>query len=115
MRKCDVLLQASRYARGPDVDTFLDRAAYFSKASLDWLGRFQSRTLTRPLVLMLSYGYMYETKCRIGLLPAPEYHTVEFADRVRFVPQKQIAIARAKWCCALAVAGLIVGVILTLG
>lgn len=104
MRKSEVFLHASRYASGTERAQILERAAFFFEASLDWLYRFESRTLARPLVLLLSYGYMYRTV--VATAAAPPLHSAapDVSDWGRpesFVPQKQIAFARAKWIAGL--------------
>jgi hypothetical protein len=73
------------------------RADVFYRASLDWLFRFESRTLARPVVLMLSYGFMHSTAATIGLPDGPEVSaTADFGAPERFTPQKAIAFRRAK-------------------
>jgi hypothetical protein len=96
MRKCEVFLHAARHASDSDRQRFHERAEFFYRASLDWLYRFPTRTLTRPLVLMLSYGFMYSGWERDGIEPAPASPSgCDFGRPLHFVPQKAIAIRRA--------------------
>jgi hypothetical protein len=96
MRKCEVFLQASRHAEGAERARFQERADFFYNASLEWLRRFDTRTLTRPIVLMLSYGFMSATARQRGLEPAPAGPEVsDFGPPLGFLPQKTIALRRA--------------------
>jgi hypothetical protein len=97
MRKCDVFLHAARHADTADRARFEERAEFFYRASLDGLGRFETRSRTRPVVLMLSLGFMYAAFRKAGLAavpPAPA--TPEFGAPALFIPQKQIAMRRAR-------------------
>jgi len=97
MRKCDVFLQAARYESGAERRRLRERADFFYRASLEWLYRFESRTLARPVVLMLSYGFMHSTAEQRGLPDGPEgLATANFGAPERFTPQKEIAVRRAK-------------------
>jgi hypothetical protein len=97
MRKCDVFLHAARHQSGAERRRLRERADFFYRASLDWLYRFESRTLARPVVLMLSYGFMHATAEGSGLPDGPEAPaTADFGVPERFTPQKEIAFRRAK-------------------
>jgi hypothetical protein len=105
MRKCEVLLHASRHVADPDRTRFRERADFFHRASLEWLSRFDTRSCARPVVLMLSYGYLHEA-ARLGhgfeQAPAgPDDN--DFGRPQPFAPQKAIALRRAK---RLAMAGI---------
>jgi hypothetical protein len=108
MRKCDALLYASRHAAGSQAERFRDRADFFYAASLDWLERFGTRALTRPVVLMMTHGHVHAAAAGSGLCPAPPGSDYQYGPRESFVPQKQIALRRAKVLCTTA-AVLIVG------
>ena len=95
MRKCDVFLYAMRHSDEPDRSRFRERAEFFYRASLDWLSRFPTRTLARPLVLLLSYGFMYAAADTLEAAPqGPE--GVDVGSPETFVPQKTIALRRAR-------------------
>jgi hypothetical protein len=98
MRKSEVFLHASRHATGDERTRFQERADFFYRASLDWLHRFDTRTTARPVVLMLSNGFMHATARRAGGLGAapPPPERCDFGQPVVFMPQKQIAMRRAK-------------------
>ena len=59
MRKADVFLLAAGHASGDERRRFLQGAARFFEYSVRTLHEMPTRTLTRPLVLMLSNGYLY--------------------------------------------------------
>ena len=103
MRKCEVFLHAARHADSPSERArFRERADFFYRASLHWLGRFETRQCARPVVLMLSYGYMYDTARRedgLGRAPAvPQLHS--FGTPEPFVSQRALAVRRAKQIAA---------------
>jgi hypothetical protein len=58
MRKAEVFLYAARYGRAEERERFLDRARYFFDESLTTLAASETRTLARPMVLLLSNGFM---------------------------------------------------------
>jgi hypothetical protein len=97
MRKSDVFKFAARHAPATERQDFLERADFFFHASLDRLYTYDTRTRARPLVLMLSHGYMHAVVHRpAGLLPAPAGpEGCDFGRPMEFVGQKQIAIRRA--------------------
>jgi PcRGLX-like N-terminal RIFT barrel domain len=98
MRKCDVLNIASRHVADDERGLFAERAAFFFDASLRWLNEMPTRTLTRPLVLLLSYGYAHVAFRTPGKVePMPRVASGrDFGQPTRFAPQKVIAIRRAK-------------------
>ena len=59
MRKCDVFLFAAGHACGDDRRRFLEGAARFFEYSVSTLHELPTRTLARPLVLMLTNGYLH--------------------------------------------------------
>jgi hypothetical protein len=106
MRKSEVFLHAARYVEDPERARFIERAAFFFRASLDWLHRFETRTSARPVVLMLSYGYMHES-ARAGRAAAPGpggARGSDFGPVMPFVPQRAIATRRAAVLAAVAAA-----------
>ena len=97
MRKSDVFTFAARHADTAERHVFLERAELFFRASLDRLRSFPTRTRARPVVLMLSHGYMHAAaKKADGLPPAPPAPAgCEFGSPLTFIPQKEIARRRA--------------------
>ena len=103
MRKCEVFLFAAQYSSGSQRAAFLERARFFYDYSVSTLLASSTRTLARPMVLMLSNGFMYAgDRATIERAPGPSIPPAQFGDPIRFVPQKTIAKKRL---VALAAAG----------
>lgn len=114
MRKSEVFQFAAKHATGAERAKFLERAAFFFRDSVARLSAFPTRTLARPVVLMLSYGYMHAhfQKHAEETAPAPTAEVKEFGSPQTFVPQKVIAKKRAK---LLVMAGAAVGALGVVG
>jgi hypothetical protein len=115
MRKSEVFKFAAKHATGAERAKFLERAEFFFRDSVSRLSAFPTRTLARPVVLMLSYGYMHAhfQKHPDESAPQPAVEVGDFGTPEVFVPQKVIAKKRAKLlaaagaCGALGIAGLV--------
>ena len=95
MRKCEVFLFASQHAAGPERSRFLERATFFYDYSVSALRASPTRTLARPMVLLLSNGFMYAGgRAAVERGPGPPVPAAQFGDPIRFVPQKTIAKKR---------------------
>ncbi len=111
MRKCEVFQFAARHASPADRVRLLDRAEFFFRASIDRLSVMPTRTLCRPVVLLLSFGWSrswFKQHLDPVALP-PTLESIDFGKPQVFVPQKVEAIRRAK---QLLVAGAAGGVLL---
>jgi hypothetical protein len=104
MRKCEVFQLASRHAAGEERDRFQERASFFFDYVMRTLPAMRSRTLCRPVVLLLSHGWQqpwFDTHKNDaqGLVapPASGWPAVE-----PFAPQKAVALRRAKGVVAVA-------------
>jgi hypothetical protein len=96
MRKSDVFMFAARHASGAARDRFLERADFFFHASVSKLSRMPTRTLTRPVVLMLTNGLMHAGCPRSAAAPeGPPTSADAFGVPASFVPQKTRALDRA--------------------
>lgn len=61
MRKCAVLHYAAKFAEsGDERKRFTQRAAEFYESSLNDVYSFPTRTLTRPIVLLMMYGHIHQ-------------------------------------------------------
>ncbi|MBI5742125.1 MAG: hypothetical protein HZA16_15610 [Nitrospirae bacterium] len=59
IRKCNVFLFAAKYSGPKDEMTrFLDKADYFFRSSMDYLEPLKTKSLTRPLAILMSVGGM---------------------------------------------------------
>jgi len=59
IRKCNILLYASKYSTSKSDPAFLKKAEYFYHEALNYLYEFDTRSLTRPIALMMLYGMIY--------------------------------------------------------
>lgn len=97
MRKSEVFTFAARHAVGDERARFLDRARFFFRYSIDTLSGMKTRTLARPVVILLSFGLMQEyfERNRHLLAAPPPVETAEFGPPQQFVPRKGRARRRA--------------------
>ena len=96
MRKSDVFMFAARHATGAARDRFLERAGFFFQASVSKLSSLPTRTLTRPVVLMLTNGLMHAGCPTSATAPeGPRLSAADVGVPVHFVPQKTRALERA--------------------
>jgi hypothetical protein len=101
MRKSEVFKFAAKHSTGAERAKFLERAEFFFRDSVSRLTAFPTRTLARPVVLMLSYGYMHAHFQKHPDESAPPTTEVSaFGTPEVFVPQRVIAKKRAKLLAA---------------
>jgi hypothetical protein len=104
MRKSEVFDAAARVAATTDERArFLERSHFFFESSTTTLAKMPTRSLARPVVLLLSNGLsraFSELKPNFRSLPAPEA-TYDFGSPESFTPQKTVAIRRFKILVAL--------------
>jgi hypothetical protein len=108
IRKSDIFFHASRHAEGADRTRFVERGEYFFDYAVTTLWAAKTRSLARPVIILLSNGLM-RAWCRLypaSSAPAPERAPAKFAPRQAFVPQRVLAIKRAK---ALVAGGAVAG------
>jgi len=106
VRKSEVFDLAARHARGTQRDVFLDRAAFFWRYTIDQLTAMPTRTMTRPMVLLLGHGLLRDhmRRCPDDRAPLAE---VPVADEdvhgaLAFEPQKVRAMRRFTWLASAA-------------
>ena len=96
-----------RHASSEEAARFTERAQFFYRYSVDTLATMPTRTLARPVVLMLVHGLVRAHARKHGIMraPAPRDGWVDRWPAHRtFVPQRVVAIRRAK---QIVVAGLV--------
>ncbi|MEZ6142688.1 MAG: hypothetical protein R3B84_19170 [Zavarzinella sp.] len=95
--KVEVFQYAALHAEPAEKQKFLDKAAEFYQQSLQQLQALPSRTLCRPVVLLMAHGWQRNWFARNAdaTRPAP-VHQGKFPAKQQFVPQKAVAIKRAK-------------------
>jgi hypothetical protein len=101
IRKSVVLDLAAKYADPADWARFRDRSEFFYRTALATLGRMRTRTLSRPLVLLLSYGFLRgHERLRPSIESASTELDVVPARQAAFVPQKARVLGRVRWLTA---------------
>jgi hypothetical protein len=97
MRKSDVFAFAAKHSEGATRARFLERSDFFFHSSVSSLTSKPTRTLTRPVALMLANGLMHAGLSRDAAMPAaPPDAASAFGEPERFVPQKIRALRRAR-------------------
>ncbi|HEY1186044.1 MAG TPA: hypothetical protein VGE74_00245 [Gemmata sp.] len=102
MRKSEVFKFAAKHAAGAEKVRFLERSEFFFRDSVSRLLAFETRTLARPVVLLLTFGLMHAhfQKHPEESAPLPKVEVSDFGRPEVFVPQKVIAKKRAKLLAA---------------
>ncbi len=94
MRKSEIFDYAARHTTGAERERFRERAEFFFRYATTTLSGMPTRTLCRPVVLMLSYGFQraYFRLHPEETAPATASAPADFGPPEAFTPQK----ARAK-------------------
>ncbi len=97
IRKNDIFCFAALHATGAERDRFVERASFFHRHSIASLAAMPTRTFARPVVVLLTSGFM-ETWLAAEAGAAEPVPAVSPAFGVPgvFVPQRVIALRRAK-------------------
>jgi hypothetical protein len=113
MRKSEVFKYAARHAAGEERARFVERSEFFFRYATTTLEGMKTRTLCRPVVLLLSYGFMhaYFQRHPETAAPPPSDVPAEFGAPEHFVPQKVTAKKRLKLLAAAAAGLLVVAVV----
>jgi YetA-like protein len=101
MRKSEVFKHAALHATCAERTRFLERSDHFFRASVTKLSGMKTRTLCRPVVLMLKYGFMHAWFAQNPDATAPAPATDhDFGRPTVFIPQKARAKKRVKLLAA---------------
>jgi hypothetical protein len=113
LRKSDVFEYAARHADGPERARFLERSEFFFRSSSTTLTAMPTRTLARPVVLVLVNGLLRaETRRDPGVrAPRPDVESADFGRPEVFLPQKSQAKRRLVLLAMTAVLGGIAGIV----
>ncbi len=98
LRKSEVFDFAAMHVEGADRLRFRERAEFFHRNAIETLAALPTRTLCRPLVLLMTQGWRrtWFAANPEATRPAPMIAISDFGRPTEFVPQKVIAIRRAK-------------------
>jgi hypothetical protein len=90
MRKSEVFKYAALHAAGAERSRFLERSEFFFRYSVKTLSGMKTRTLARPVVLLLSHGFMHAYFSRHPDAAAPRGPDLpaDLGPPEVFVPQK---------------------------
>jgi hypothetical protein len=112
LRKSEVFRLAALHAAGAYRQRFLERSEFFFRNSVATLTGMETRTLTRPVVLLLTNGLMhsyFQNHPEACLVDTPSEPEPDFGRPARFLTQRVRALRQA---CALALlAGCIIGLL----
>ncbi len=108
IRKADVLAYAARHAPAGEREALRERAAFFFRYATDTLAHLPTRSLARPVVILLSNGLVAARELREPVAPAPEPDpgARRPGRRRPFAPQRVRAVRRAATLAAAAAAAL---------
>lgn len=100
-RKSDIFSFAAKHSSGNAKEVFRERSHFFFEHSIGTLSKMPTRTLARPVVLLLSNGLMYVYLRDHPDVSAPEPPLgIDFGQPCVFEPQKARAIRRFKYVLA---------------
>jgi hypothetical protein len=104
MRKVEVFQFAAKHATGAEKDRYLERSDWFFGYVERTLPTFPTKLLCRPVVLMMAFGWSraWWQANPSASAPPPSEPLGEVGEWTMFVPQKAVAMRRAK---LIAVAG----------
>lgn len=109
MRKVEVFQWAARHAIGEQQERFLERASFFFDTGCEQLNKFATKSLCRPIALLLTNGYsrnwFQETELK-EIPAAPRGSLDELQVHAPFISQKTRAIRRAKLAVAASAIGI---------
>lgn len=89
IRKCHVFHLASQYCMDDEREVYQEKAGYFFKRCLSDLMEYETRFLTRPLVLLAVYGYMHSFFEQAQKDKSYRTHCHDFGSPEEFIPQRQ--------------------------
>lgn len=116
MRKSDVFKFAVKHAHGGERERFLERSDFFFSSSVDELTASPTRALTRPVVILMSCGYMQRYFQRRPDVTAPRGPGADFGAPQAFVPQRDRVKAKLQAAVAATLAASVVlGALVTAG
>ena len=98
LRKVEVFQYSAKHAVGAERERFLERAAWFFETSVAKLDTFPTKSLCRPVVLLMNFGWSRNWWHTADPEPSPEpaESVGELRPWTMFVPQKAKALKRAK-------------------
>ncbi len=99
IRKSDVFYFAALHSAGEERDRFLERGQFFFRYSVEKLSSMPTKTMTRPVAILLSSGFM-QTWRQPARFAYARIAKAEFGQPEQFVAQRERAERRLKWLAA---------------
>ena len=110
IRKSDIFVWAMQHAEGSERARFLERAQFFFEYATTTLAGMPTKTLARPVILLLSNGWLRSwIEGHPGARRPQGLTTQSFPPMAHFEPQKPRAMRRAK---RIALAGVVLFLLL---
>jgi hypothetical protein len=108
LRKSEVFNLAALHAEGRERAQFRERATFFFHYAVQTLSGMKTRTLARPMVVLLLNGGLHQWLGRHdnAVLPPPDEPSASLAEKQEFAPQRHVARARLM-CLAVAAAAVV--------
>jgi hypothetical protein len=94
-RKSDIFYYALMHAQGEERHAFKEQAVFYREYAVSKLASMDTRTLARPVVLLLSHGWLHPWFNERPDIAAPAGPAATFGPPASFVPQKPRAMRRA--------------------
>lgn len=109
MRKVEVFQYAAKHSLGAVKEKYLERADWFFRYVERILPTFPTKSLCRPVVLMMNFGWSraWWQQHPEATAPEPTATDTDFGEWTMFVPQKAIALKRAKRLLVAGVVGFV--------
>ena len=97
IRKSDVLYYAALHASNDERHLFDERGAFFHANSVKTLSARATKALARPVIILLSSGFMHSWRqLNAGVIAPPPAREVDYGTPQVFEPQRIRAERRAK-------------------
>jgi hypothetical protein len=117
IRKSDAFYLAALYAEGDDRARFVERGQFFFRTAVETLERSATRSLARPVIVMLSSGLLHSWfQAHPSAQGARSDACEHFGLQEHFVTQRQRAKKRLVWLGAVvAVVCVVLAALLVVG
>jgi hypothetical protein len=89
-RKCVILLYAAKYSKLSDYESYRKKAFYYSEGGLQQLSNFPTKTLTRPIILLLTNSLNIIFYKKHNLLDSKQNTLVNCSDILKGKTLKKI-------------------------
>ncbi len=118
LRKVEVFQFAARHATGAERERFLERAAWFFEYCVNALDSSPTKSLCRPVVLCMKYGWSrawwLQNPDTRSPKPRVELNVDTLGKWTMYVPQKAVAMKRAKMIIAAGGVAVVTAIIVVL-